>query len=92
LSKRKKKYFSQYGIASNECITNGNGYVESVPLLEDPEIFIHPLRIGIDEKRFQNIDFVPSLAKKKTMTPSQHFLNTTDESDFDFLKPKDRTT
>lgn len=91
MSKRKKKYFSQYGTSSNECVTNGDEYVQSVPLREDPEIFIHPLRMGIDEKQFQNINFVPSLARKKKMTPQEHFLNTADESDFNFVKPKDRT-
>jgi len=66
--------------------------VESVPLREDPEIFVHPL-LGEDKKKFKDKDFtVTRIGKKKTVTPTQYFLDETKESHFDFVKKKDSTT
>jgi len=66
--------------------------VESVPLREDPEIFVHPLHMGIDKKQFKNIDFsVSRIGKKTKRTPTDHFLEVTDDASFNFVKKKDST-
>jgi len=72
---------------------DGDKYqVESVPLREDPEIFVHPLQMGIDKKQFKNIDFsVSRIGKKKKVTPPDYFLETTDDASFNFVKKKDST-
>jgi len=68
-------------------------HVESVPLREDPEIYVHPLQMGIDEKQFKNIDFsVSRIGKKIKVTPQEHFLETTDDASFNFVKKKDNST
>ncbi|XP_012528865.1 uncharacterized protein LOC105832457 [Monomorium pharaonis] len=79
---------------SNECIPDNSEYkVESIPLREDPEIFVHPLQIGINKKQFKDIDFsIPSIAKKKKVTPAGHFLEANDDSHFEFVKKKNSTT
>lgn len=67
--------------------------MESVPLHEDSEIFVHPLQMGIDTKQFKDIDFtITRIGKKKKMTPIDYFLETTDDASFDFVKQKDSTT
>lgn len=66
--------------------------MESVPLREDPEIFVHPLQMGIDTKKFKDIDFtITRIGKKKKMTPTEYFLEATDDAFFDFVKQKDST-
>ncbi|XP_011151716.1 uncharacterized protein LOC105190599 [Harpegnathos saltator] len=68
-----------------------NYQVMSIPLCEDPEIYIHPLRMGIDIKMFKDIDFtVPRVGKKIKETPQQYFLRTTNDDSFKFVK-KTRT-
>lgn len=63
--------------------------VESVPLREDPEIFVHPLQMGIDKKQFKDIDFsVSRIGKKIKMTPADYFLEVTDDTFFSFIKNK----
>ncbi|XP_029041212.1 uncharacterized protein LOC114875272 isoform X1 [Osmia bicornis bicornis] len=59
-----------------------------VPYEEDPDIFMQPIQAygGIDENKYQDIDFsVPHVGKKTIVTPLQFFLSI-DDSDFDFVK------
>lgn len=91
--KHKKKTFltlRQHGTASNDYVTDGDKYqVESVPLHEDPEIFVHPLQMGIDTKKFKDIDFtVARIGRRTKVTPSKYFLEATDDTFFDFVKKK----
>jgi len=66
--------------------------VELVPLREDPEIFVHPLHMGVDKKQFKDIDFsVSRIGKKTIQTPRDFFLESTDDASFDFVKKKDST-
>ncbi|XP_014470462.1 PREDICTED: uncharacterized protein LOC106742231 [Dinoponera quadriceps] len=59
---------------------------------EDPEVYIHPLRMGVNVKRFKNIDFtVPRVGKKIKEAPQQYFLRTTTDDSFKFVK-KDKST
>ncbi|KAL6444924.1 hypothetical protein ACFW04_002138 [Cataglyphis niger] len=68
-------------------------HVESVPLYEDPDISVHPLQMGIDEKKFKDIDFTVSrIGKKKTKTPREHFLEETNDDYFNFVKKKNNTS
>ncbi|XP_032679415.1 uncharacterized protein LOC116847931 isoform X1 [Odontomachus brunneus] len=61
--------------------------IEFVPLHEDPEVFIHPLRMGVDTKRFKDIDFtVPRVGKKIKETPQEYFIRTTNDDSFEFVK------
>lgn len=88
--KRKKKTFftlRQHGTAFNEYVMDDKYQVESVPLREDPEIFVHPLQMGIDTKKFKDLDFtIPRIGKKKKVTPRDYFFEATDDSYFDFVK------
>ncbi|KYM80461.1 hypothetical protein ALC53_09011 [Atta colombica] len=80
-------------ITFNGCMDSDKCHVESVPLREDPEIYVHPLQMGIDEKQFKNIDFsVSRIGKKIKVTPQEHFLGTTDDASFNFVKKKDNST
>ncbi|XP_014487899.1 PREDICTED: uncharacterized protein LOC106751514, partial [Dinoponera quadriceps] len=66
--------------------------IEFVPHAEDPEVYIHPLRMGVNVKRFKNIDFtVPRVGKKIKEAPQQYFLRTTTDDSFKFVK-KDKST
>lgn len=68
-------------------------HVESVPLYEDPDISVHPLQMGIDEKKFKDIDFTVSrIGKKKTKTPQEYFLEETNDDYFNFVKKKNNTS
>ncbi|XP_071554964.1 uncharacterized protein [Temnothorax nylanderi] len=83
-----------HGTAFSKYITDGDKcQVESVPLREDPEVFVHPLQMGIDTKKFKDIDFtVARIGKKTKMTPQAYYLGATDDSCFEFVKKKDSTT
>lgn len=71
---------------------NDNGQVESVPLYEDSEIFVHPLQLGIDKKKFKDIDFTVSrIGKKLKITPQEHFLMETHDHFFEFVKKEKNT-
>ncbi|XP_011704991.1 PREDICTED: uncharacterized protein LOC105460252 isoform X4 [Wasmannia auropunctata] len=80
-----------HGTAFNGCITDcDKNQVESVPLREDPEIFVHPLQMGLDKKQFKHIDFsIPRIGKKKKMTPLEFFLEADDDDFFEFVKNKE---
>jgi len=48
--------------------------------------------MGIDKKQFKNIDFsVSRIGKKTKRTPTDHFLEVTDDASFNFVKKKDST-
>lgn len=64
-------------------------HVESVPLREDPEIYVHPLQMGLDKNQFKDIDLVSRIGKKTKVTPQDHFLGATDDTFFNFVKKKD---
>ncbi|KAM0730142.1 hypothetical protein ACS0PU_004019 [Formica fusca] len=71
---------------------NDDGHVESVPLYEDPDISVHPLQMGINEKKFKDIDFTVSrIGKKKTETPKEYFLEETSDDYFNFVKKGNNT-
>lgn len=71
---------------------NNDGQVQSVPLCEDPDVFIHPLQVGIDEKMFKDIDFnISRTGKKKKTTPQEHFLEATNDDYFNFVKKEKNT-
>ncbi|XP_011631932.1 uncharacterized protein LOC105423734 [Pogonomyrmex barbatus] len=92
-SSEKEKLEVLHETASNKHVMDDDKYVESVPLREDPEIYIHPLQMGIDKKKFKDIDFTPSRIGKKTiMTPQAYFIDATDDSSFEFVKRNDSTT
>lgn len=72
---------------------NNDRQVELVSLYEDPEIYVHPLQIGIDERKFKNTDFTVSRIGKKTITtPQEYFLAATRDDDFNFVKKEKNTT
>ncbi|CAL1675337.1 unnamed protein product [Lasius platythorax] len=72
---------------------NNDGQVESVPLYEDSEIFVHPLQMGIDKKKFKDIDFTVSRIGKKTKNiPEEYFLGASNDDYFNFVKKEKNTT
>ncbi|XP_018407452.1 PREDICTED: uncharacterized protein LOC108783396 [Cyphomyrmex costatus] len=76
------------GATFSEYIMDSDKYhVESVPLREDPEIYVHPLQMGIDVNQFKDIDFsVPRIGKKITVTPAEHFFGANDDAAFSFVQ------
>ncbi|XP_018347582.1 PREDICTED: uncharacterized protein LOC108751723 isoform X2 [Trachymyrmex septentrionalis] len=91
--RKKDELETMHEIAFNGRMDNNKCHVESVPLREDPEICVHPLQMGIDEKQFKNIDFsVSRIGKKIKVTPQEHFLGATDDASFNFVKKKDNST
>lgn len=61
--------------------------MQLVPLYEDPDVFVHPLQMGIDEKKHKDIDFnISRIGKKKKITPQEHFLEATNDDYFNFVK------
>ncbi|XP_011056476.1 PREDICTED: uncharacterized protein LOC105147281 [Acromyrmex echinatior] len=88
--RKKDELETMHEITFSGCMDTDKCHVESVPLREDPEICVHPLQMGIDEKQFKNIDFsVPRIGKKIKVTPQEHFLEATDDASFNFVKKKD---
>lgn len=88
-ARKKNKSETLHGTAFNENIMDDDNYqVESIPLREDPEIFVHPLQIGIDTKKYKDIDFtLTRIGRKKKVTPRDYFIEATDDAFFDFVKP-----
>ncbi|EFN73546.1 hypothetical protein EAG_11357 [Camponotus floridanus] len=71
---------------------NNDGQVKLVPLYEDPDVFVHPLQMGIDEKKHKDVDFnISRIGKKKKITPQEHFLEATTDDDFNFVKKEKNT-
>ncbi|XP_029166375.1 uncharacterized protein LOC114937137 [Nylanderia fulva] len=91
-ARKEDKLETLHEVTDTYMTDNDNGQVESVPLYEDSEIFVHPLQVGIDEKKFKNIDFTVSRIGKKTkIIPQEHFLMETDDDFFNFVKKEKNT-
>ncbi|KYN22711.1 PREDICTED: uncharacterized protein LOC108758833 isoform X2 [Trachymyrmex cornetzi] len=90
--RKKDELETMHENAFNGCTDSDKCHVESVPLHEDPDICVHPLQMGIDEKQYKNIDFsIPRIGKKIKVTPQEHFLGATDDASFNFVKKKDNS-
>lgn len=71
---------------------NNDGQVESVPLPEDSDVFVHPLQMGLNKKKYKNIDFnISRIGKKKEITPQEYFLEATNDDCFNFVKKEKNT-
>lgn len=95
-TRKEDKLEASHEMAHGYIMDNGeynDGQVESIALYEDPEIFVHPLQMGIDEKKCKDTDFTISRIGKKTkQTPQEYFLRATNDKFFDFVKKEKNTT